>query len=160
MAAGQLVLQWGISKSAVRQAGNRLEAEGLVGLRLRRGACVRESSMLEIRNKIRNKIGNEIWNKIWIKAGDLDELREGLELPSLAAAAIRPKLLAQRAVSFNRTKAFQVASNRLKRIEQELRFHRRMGRASAKGVLPLATDRLLTSPLAIRVDVGGRPVAF
>jgi DNA-binding FadR family transcriptional regulator len=105
------------------------------------------------------EIRNKIWIKISIKAGDLDELREVFELHSLRAAAIRPKLLAQRAVSFNRTKTFQVAHNRLKRIEQEFRFHTRIGRASAKGVLPLAKDRLLNSPLAIAVDVEGRPVA-
>ena len=55
--------------------------------------------MQEIRNKIRNKIRNEIWKK----AGDLEDFREGFELHSLLAAAIRPKLVAQRAVSINRT---------------------------------------------------------
>jgi DNA-binding GntR family transcriptional regulator len=52
MTAEQFTNQLGISRSAVRQALNRLEAKGLVCIELRRGAFVRESSMKEVRNKV------------------------------------------------------------------------------------------------------------
>lgn len=42
--------QLGISKSPVREELNRLEAEGLVCIELRRGAFVRESSMKQVRD--------------------------------------------------------------------------------------------------------------
>jgi DNA-binding GntR family transcriptional regulator len=44
----QLANQLGISKSPVREALNRLEAEGLVCIESRRGAYVREFSLKEV----------------------------------------------------------------------------------------------------------------
>ncbi len=61
-----LATQLGISKSPVREALNRLEAEGLVCIEARRGAYVREFSPKEI--------------------SDLYDLREVLEMHSIAAA--------------------------------------------------------------------------
>ena len=64
-----LATQLGISKSPVREALNRLEAEGLVCIEPRRGAYVRQFSPKEIR--------------------DLYELREILEVHSIDAANVR-----------------------------------------------------------------------
>src|SRR6266851_9332257 len=77
-----LATQLGISKSPVREALNRLEAEGLICIESRRGAYVRQFSMKEIR--------------------DLYELREILEVHSIDAANVTPKLLNDLAASINR----------------------------------------------------------
>ena len=78
-----LATQLGISKSPVREALNRLEAEGLVCIEPRRGAYVRQFSAKEIR--------------------DLYELREILEVHSIDAANVTPKLLNDLSASINRT---------------------------------------------------------
>lgn len=99
----QLANQLGISKSPVREALNRLEAEGLICIESRRGAYVREFSTKEVR--------------------DLYDFREVLELHSIAAAKITPTLLREMAESIERTKTFLKAGNKLKHIEEDLRFH-------------------------------------
>jgi DNA-binding GntR family transcriptional regulator len=105
-----LARQLGISKSPVREALNRLEAEGLICIESRRGARVRKFSMKEI--------------------NDLYDFREVLELHSVAAANITPVLLLQLADSIERTKAFLTAHNRSKHIEEDLRFHGLIATAS------------------------------
>lgn len=107
----QLANQLGISKSPVREALNRLEAEGLINIEPRRGAYVREFSMQEV--------------------SDLYELREVLELHSISAAKITETLLSEMAESIQRTKKFLAASDKWKHIEEDLRFHRMI--ASATG---------------------------
>jgi DNA-binding GntR family transcriptional regulator len=92
-----LATQLGISKSPVREALNRLEAEGLVCIEPRRGAYVRQFSAKEIR--------------------DLYELREILEVHSIEAAHVTPKLLSDLAASINRTKKFLKEGNKLEHIE-------------------------------------------
>ena len=64
----QLANQLGISKSPVREALNRLEAEGLISIESRRDAYVKEFSRKEV--------------------SDLYEFREVLELHSIAPATI------------------------------------------------------------------------
>ncbi|WP_433984656.1 GntR family transcriptional regulator [Tunturiibacter empetritectus] len=98
-----LATQLGISKSPVREALNRLEAEGLVRIEARRGAYVRQFSAKEIR--------------------DLYELRELLEVHAIEAATITPKLLTDLAASINRTKKFLKNGNKLEHIEEDMRFH-------------------------------------
>jgi DNA-binding GntR family transcriptional regulator len=106
----QLANQLGISKSPVREALNRLEAEGLICIESRRGTYVREFSMKEVR--------------------DLYELRELLELHSIATAENTPTLLSQMAESIERTKMFLLAGNKLRHIEEDLRFHGMIATAS------------------------------
>jgi len=65
-----LATQLGISKSPVREALNRLEAEGLVRIEARRGAYVRQFSAKEIK--------------------DLYELRELLEVHAIDSVTITP----------------------------------------------------------------------
>jgi DNA-binding GntR family transcriptional regulator len=98
-----LATQLGISKSPVREALNRLEAEGLVRIEARRGAYVRQFSAREIR--------------------DLYELREVLEVHAIEAATITPKLLTDLSTSINRTKKFLKNGNKLEHIEEDMRFH-------------------------------------
>jgi len=98
-----LATQLGISKSPVREALNRLEAEGLVCIEPRRGAYVRQFSAKEIH--------------------DLYELREILEVHSIDAAHVTPKLLNDLASSINRTKKFLKEGNKLEHIEEDMRFH-------------------------------------
>jgi DNA-binding GntR family transcriptional regulator len=98
-----LATQLGISKSPVREALNRLEAEGLVCIESRRGAHVRQFSPKEVR--------------------DLYELREILEVHSIEAAIITPKLLSELSASISRTKKHLKLGNRMEHIEEDLRFH-------------------------------------
>src|SRR6201993_1528457 len=76
-----LATQLGISKSPVREALNRLEAEGLICIESRRGAFVREFSLKEIR--------------------DLYEFREMLEAHAVATARVTPMLLQELAESID-----------------------------------------------------------
>ncbi len=98
-----LATQLGISKSPVREALNRLEAEGLVCIEARRGAYVRQFSPKEIR--------------------DLYDLRIALETHSIETATITPKLLRELSASINRTKKFLKNGEKLQHIEEDLRFH-------------------------------------
>ena len=98
-----LATQLGISKSPVREALNRLEAEGLVSIEPRRGAYVRQFSAKEIR--------------------DLYELREILEVHAIDAANITSKLLSDLLASINRTKKFLKEGNKIEHIEEDMRFH-------------------------------------
>jgi DNA-binding GntR family transcriptional regulator len=111
MTGERVANQLGISKSAVPEALNRLEAEGRVCIELRRGAFVREFSMKQVR--------------------DLYEFCELFELHSIEAATITPNLLAQVSESIDRTKTFLVAGNKLKHMEEDLRFYRMIATASA-----------------------------
>ncbi len=99
-----LATQLGISKSPVREALNRLEAEGLVVIEPRRGAYVRQFSAKEIR--------------------DLYELREILEVHSIEAANVTPRLLSDLSASINRTKKFLKEGNKLEHIEEDMPFSR------------------------------------
>src|ERR1700709_1930209 len=79
-----LSTQLGISKSPVREALNRLAAEGLVSIEARRGAYIRQFSPKEV--------------------ADLYELRELLEVQAISLAVITPELLRNLAASITRTR--------------------------------------------------------
>lgn len=106
----QFASQLGISKSPVREALNRLEAEGLVLIESRRGAFVREFSSKEV--------------------GDLYDFREVLELHAIAAANITPELLEQLAESIERIKGFLNSGDKASHVEEDLRFHALIAGAS------------------------------
>jgi DNA-binding GntR family transcriptional regulator len=105
-----LALQLGISKSPVREALNRLEAEGLVTIEARRGAYVRQFSAKEIR--------------------DLYDLRMALEVYSIEAATITPKLVVELGNSISRTKKFLQSGDKMGHIEEDLQFHLRITAAA------------------------------
>jgi DNA-binding GntR family transcriptional regulator len=98
-----LAKQLGISKSPVREALNRLEAEGLIRIESRRGASVRRFSAKEVR--------------------DLYDLRVALEVHSIDAAAITPKFLRDLGASIGRTKKFLKSGDKLAHIEEDMKFH-------------------------------------
>ena len=110
-----LATQLGISKSPVREALNRLEAEGLIRIEARRGASVREFTAKEIQ--------------------DLYNLRVVLELHSISAAAITPAVLNELADSIKRTEQILAVGDRLAHIEEDLRFHRTLAEATGNGEL-------------------------
>lgn len=106
----QLASQLGISKSPVREALNRLEAEGLISIEARRGAYVREFSSKEI--------------------SDLYDFREVLELHAISAARVTPELLEQMAASIERIRQFLASGEKARHIEEDLRFHALIADAS------------------------------
>jgi DNA-binding GntR family transcriptional regulator len=105
-----LATQLGISKSPVREALNRLEVEGLVSIESRRGAYVREYSAKEV--------------------SDLYDLRELLDCHAVATARVTPTLLREMAESIERTKRFLEVRDRVKHVEEDLRFHSLIAEAS------------------------------
>jgi len=110
-----LANQLGISKSPVREALNRLEAEGLIRIEPRRGASVRNFTAKEI--------------------ADLYDLRVVLELHSIATANITPEVLACLTDSIERTEKILLRGDRLAHIEEDLRFHRSLSEATGNGEL-------------------------
>lgn len=99
----QLAKQLGISKSPVREALNRLEAEGLILIQPRRGAYVRQFTLEETRN--------------------LFDLRVLVEVYSVEIAKVTPTLLQDMADSIDRTQKFLEAGNKLAHVEEDIRFH-------------------------------------
>jgi DNA-binding GntR family transcriptional regulator len=125
-----LATQLGISKSPVREALNRLEAEGLVRIEARRGAYVRQFSAKEIK--------------------DLYELREVLETHAIDAAHITPKLLSDLSASINRTKKFLKNGNKLEHIEEDMRFHNLITAATGNQELCRVLDNVQQKALLCR----------
>ena len=110
-----LATQLGISKSPVREALNRLEAEGLIRIEPRRGAFLREFSAKEIT--------------------DLYDLRVVLEVHSIGAALLSPDLLREMSASIARTTEILARGDRIKHIEEDLRFHRMIAEATSNDEL-------------------------
>jgi len=102
--------QLGISKSPVREALNRLEAEGLIRIEPRRGVYVRDFSPKEIQ--------------------DLYDVRVVLELHSIAAADITPEMLNLLLESTARTKEILTEGDKAKHIEEDFLFHRTIAEAT------------------------------
>jgi DNA-binding GntR family transcriptional regulator len=125
-----LATQLGISKSPVREALNRLEAEGLVRIEARRGAYVRRFSAKEIR--------------------DLYELREMLEVHSIDTATITPKLLSDLFASITRTKKHLKLGNKLAHIEEDLRFHALITAATGNAELSRVLENVQQKSLLCR----------
>jgi DNA-binding GntR family transcriptional regulator len=122
----------GISKSPVREALNRLEAEGLIRIEARRGAYVRQFSAKEIR--------------------DLYDLRAMLEDYSIANAVITPALLAELASSIARTENILVEGDRLKHVEEDLRFHFMITEATGNEELGRVFDNVQQKSVLCRME--------
>src|ERR1700748_2523735 len=93
----------GISKSPVREALNSLQTEGLIRIEPRRGARLRRFSVKEVK--------------------DLYDLRETLEVFAVSRAQVTPALLADLAKSVERTRRFVKANDKIRHIEEDIRFH-------------------------------------
>jgi DNA-binding GntR family transcriptional regulator len=122
----------GISKSPVREALNRLEAEGLIRIEARRGAYVRQFAAKEIR--------------------DLYDLRALLEDHSMATAVITPALLAELAASIARTEKILAEGDRLKHIEEDLRFHFLITEATGNQELGHVFDNVQQKSVLCRME--------
>ncbi len=125
-----LATQLGISKSPVREALNRLEAEGLIRIEPRRGASVRNFTAKEI--------------------ADLYNLRVVLELHSISAADITPEVLSHLADSIERTEKILLRGDRLAHIEEDLRFHRILSEATGNGELCAVFENVQQKSLLCR----------
>jgi DNA-binding GntR family transcriptional regulator len=125
-----LATQLGISKSPVREALNRLEAEGLICIEARRGAYVRQFSAKEIR--------------------DLYDLRVALEVHSIDAALITPQFLGELRASIERTKKFLEKSDKLGHIEEDLQFHAKITAAARNEELSRVLENVQQKSLLCR----------
>lgn len=105
----------GISKSPIREALNRLEAEGLIRIEARRGAYLRRFSMKEI--------------------DELYDLREALEVHAVRTAAVTPVLLAELKESTRSLRKFLKANDKAHYIEEDVRFHAMIAKATGSELL-------------------------
>lgn len=96
--------QWlGISKSPIREALNRLEAEGLIRIEQRRGAYLRTFSIKEI--------------------SDLYGVREALEVHAVATVNVSPDLIERLRESIEKLKEFKQANAKCRHLEEAVNFH-------------------------------------
>ncbi|HXX24231.1 MAG TPA: GntR family transcriptional regulator [Terriglobia bacterium] len=112
---GSLSSRLGISKSPIREALNRLEAEGLVRIEPRKGAYLRRLSASEM---------NELY-----------ELREALEVHVVRIAKVTSALLSELSRSIRRQRAFMKANDKAHSIEEDVHFHAELARSTDNGHL-------------------------
>jgi DNA-binding GntR family transcriptional regulator len=105
----------GISKSPIREALNRLEAEGLVHIEPRKGAYLRRLSISEM---------NELY-----------ELREALEVQVVRTVKVSPALLSELRRSVKRQWAFMKANDKARFMEEDVHFHAELARSTENGHL-------------------------
>jgi DNA-binding GntR family transcriptional regulator len=109
--AGQL----GISKSPIREALNRLEAEGLIRIEARRGAYLRSFSNDEV--------------------DDLYDVREALEVHAVRTGTFPAPTVKDLRASVKRLRAFLKANDRPKYIEEDAGFHAALAKATGNARL-------------------------
>lgn len=98
-----LSAQLGISKSPVREALNRLEAEGLIRISPRKGAYLRRLTVTEI--------------------GDLYDTREALEAHVVRTATITPELMTALRASLRQQRLLLKSNDKPRYIQEDVRFH-------------------------------------
>lgn len=102
--------QLGISKSPIREALNRLEAEGLVRIEARRGAYLRSFSVKEV--------------------ADLYDLREALETHVVRTGDFSPTMLKELQHSVERLRGYLKSNERSKYIDEDMAFHAMLAAAT------------------------------
>ena len=105
----------GISKSPIREALNRLEAEGLIRIEARRGAYLPTFSMKEI--------------------DELYDLREALEAHAARTAKVTPALLSELKQSIRLLRKHLEANDKARYIEEDVRFHTALVNAAGNDLL-------------------------
>lgn len=93
----------GISKSPIREALNRLEAEGLIRIEQRRGAYLRKFSIKEI--------------------GDIYDVRAALEVHAVARLQVTPQLIERLRESVERLKEHREKNDKFRHLEEAVNFH-------------------------------------
>jgi DNA-binding GntR family transcriptional regulator len=107
--------QLGISKSPIREALNRLEAEGLIRIEARRGAYLRSFSNKEV--------------------DDLYDVREALEVHAVRMGVFTPTLVKELRASVKRLRVHLKANDRTKYIDEDVSFHAAIARATGNSRL-------------------------
>ena len=107
---GSLSARLGISKSPIREALNRLEADGLVRIEPRKGAYLRRLSASEM---------NELY-----------DLREALEVHVVRTMRVTPELLMELSQSVKRQRAMLKTNDKAHSIEEDVRFHAALARST------------------------------
>ena len=107
--------QLGISKSPIREALNRLEAEGLIRIEARRGAYLRSFSNKEV--------------------DDLYDVREALEVHAVRTGVFPPALMKELRASVKRLRGYLKANDRPRYIDEDVSFHAAIARATGNARL-------------------------
>jgi DNA-binding GntR family transcriptional regulator len=107
--------QLGISKSPIREALNRLEAEGLIRIEARRGAYLRSFSNKEI--------------------DELYDVREALEVHAVRTGDFPPTLIKELRTSNKRLRGYLKANDRTKYIDEDVSFHAAIAKATGNARL-------------------------
>jgi len=102
--------QLGISKSPIREALNRLEAQGLIRIEARRGAYLRTFSNKEI--------------------GDLYDVREALELHAVRTGVFPAARIKELRAGTKRLRGLLKANEKARYIEEDVNFHAALARAT------------------------------
>ncbi|MGH9449811.1 MAG: GntR family transcriptional regulator [Terriglobia bacterium] len=121
---------FGISKSPVREALNRLEAEGLITIRPRRGAFVRDFSTRDT---------EEIY-----------ELREILETSAVRNVELDSKVVAELHAAVDEAEAYLRQNNREKYVCADAHFHRILAQANPNSRLRKALESMHDQMLILR----------
>jgi DNA-binding GntR family transcriptional regulator len=112
----------GISKSPIREALNRLEAEGLIRIEPRRGAYLRTFSATEV--------------------ADLYDFREALESHAVLTANLDPELLEKLSRSVEALEKHLAAHEKGRYIEEDIRFHSMIAQAAGNQRIVQALENL------------------
>jgi DNA-binding GntR family transcriptional regulator len=107
--------QLGISKSPIREALNRLEAEGLIRIEARRGAYLRSFSNKEI--------------------DELYDVREALEVHAVRTGDFPPALIKELRASNKRLRQYLKANDRTRYIDEDVSFHALIAKATGNARL-------------------------
>jgi DNA-binding GntR family transcriptional regulator len=107
--------QLGISKSPIREALNRLEAEGLIRIEARRGAYLRSFSTQEV--------------------DDLYCLREALEVHAVRTGVFPAALLGELRASVKRQRVHLKSNDKAKYIDEDVSFHASLARSTGNARL-------------------------
>ena len=127
---GFFASQFGISKSPIREAFNRLEADGLIAIRPRRGAFVVEFSVQDV---------NEIY-----------ELRELLETTAVRHVVFDRKTLAKLRGALNAAKDGLRKQDKVSYIPADFEFHRIIAQANTNSRLRKVLESMHGQMLILR----------
>ena len=122
--------RFGISKSPVREALNRLESEGLISIVPRRGAFVVQLSVHDIE--------------------EIFELREALEVLVAKDAILNEKILKRMRAAVMSAKQFREQNDKNNYIRADATFHTTLAEASSNSRLKKVLENMRNQMLIVR----------
>jgi DNA-binding GntR family transcriptional regulator len=125
-----LARQLGISKSPIREALNRLEAEGLIRIEPRRGAYISAFSPQDVE--------------------DLYDLREALEVHAVRRARVSAELLSQLRQGVKRMRRHLKTDEKAAFMREDMEFHAELARASGNPRLAKEMENIQNQLLLLR----------